>query len=716
MLPRISLHVLAVVAAGFLGARVVHAQELESPLQLTSLEWLVADSDVIIRGVVADVAVDRNWNVVTFDVLETLKGAQAKRLTFLVQKFDAGDAALAQAKKTKRELVWVLRRQPAVVASEAPDREKTLARHKTDLYGPFVAGRPGEPSLPVIALGTQEGDAGKPIAFLTIDLRLLKTPNEIVAAIRTTVAATQGQEPARPLRSHSVAVPKQIAQGTGFSRPQNLVMMPMDGRLEEFARRLLQRPGDFLTGDDPESRRMLRLEAVRTLRLFPSKQNLAILRDWLDDPMTTASFNGARGVPSAKLVPSAPRDPGTPRFEVPTQLAKVPEVHFQIPLTKAMQTPLAQLHTSVTIDGIYLLNHKKTDGFIEKLCANRPDLAGLSFAMGNACRMPPAAGRNFVVALGVLREAEGSGPRSGPGPAVPVFSDSVTQQYKTQSAAKKVDPAASVAALMQVLAPEDRQARLGLAKYLADLNNVEATRALAKLAIFSAESEIRTTAVDALKKRDAKDYTDILVAGLKYPWPEVAERAGEAMVTLERKELVPKLIDVLDAPDPRAPQEAEVDGKKATVVRELVKLNHHRSCLLCHAPSTATRETLSKEDLANLEGLTATVPVPSESMSGYNAPSIPDILVRIDVTYLRQDFSMKLPVANADPWPEMQRFDFLVRTREVSDPEARAIEEHLRPRQPDASPYRRAALTALRGLTGRDAEPTAAAWRKLVGS
>ena len=32
---------------------------------------------------------------------------------------------------------------------------------------------------------------------------------------------------------------------------------------------------------------------------------------------------------------------------------------------------------------------------------------------------------------------------------------------------------------------------------------------------------------------------------------------------------------------------------------------------------------------------------------------------------VRQDFSLKLPVADADPWPEMQRYDFLVRTREV---------------------------------------------------
>ena len=418
-------------------------------------------------------------------------------------------------------------------------------------------------------------------------------------------------------------------------------------------------------------------------------------------------------MPPARLVPSAPRDPQTDnKVELPTTLAQVPEIRFQQPLTKAMQTPLAQLHTAVTIDGVYLLNRKKTDAFIETLRSNRPDLAGLDFAMGNACRMTGAAGRNFVAALDVFRKGEASAQRVGPDASVP---ERVMQYVKEESAEKKIDPAASVASLMQVLGHEDGMTRLMLVKHLEGLPVREATRALARLAIFSTEAEIRTAAIDALKKRDAKDYTEVLTAGLKYPWPAVAERAGEAIAKLGRKDLVPTLIDVLDAPDPRAPHEKEIDGKKVTVVRELVRLNHHRNCLLCHAPSTATREKLSKEDLANLEGLTATVPVPSESMSGYNAPSIPDILVRIDVTYLRQDFSMKLPVANADPWPEMQRFDFLVRTREVSAQEASSYRQLLQPKASETSPYRRAALSALRELTGLDAEATAAAWRKRTG-
>jgi hypothetical protein len=63
----------------------------------------------------------------------------------------------------------------------------------------------------------------------------------------------------------------------------------------------------------------------------------------------------------------------------------------------------------------------------------------------------------------------------------------------------------------------------------------------------------------------------------------------------------------------------------------------------------------------------------------------------------------------------MQRFDFLVRSRELTEEEAAAYREKLAPRQAgEFSPYRRAALVSLRELTGRDTEPTPEAWRRLL--
>ena len=102
-------------------------------------------------------------------------------------------------------------------------------------------------------------------------------------------------------------------------------------------------------------------------------------------------------------------------------------------------------------------------------------------------------------------------------------------------------------------------------------------------------------------------------------------------------------------------------------------------------------------------------PLPSPS-EGYSN-SIPDILVRLDVTYLRQDFSLLQPVADAHPWPEMQRFDFLVRTRVLTPKEADALPT---PKKGVLSPYQRVTLAALRELTGRDAAPTPEAWRQLL--
>jgi hypothetical protein len=267
-----------------------------------------------------------------------------------------------------------------------------------------------------------------------------------------------------------------------------------------------------------------------------------------------------------------------------------------------------------------------------------------------------------------------------------------------------------IAALMQVLVPEAPALRLGLVKYLSTISHKEATRGLARLALFSSEEEIRKAAVDALKVRRERDYSDLLLYGLRYPWPAVARRAAEAMVQLERTDMVPQLVDFLDEPDPRAPVAHTVSQKKVPVVRELVRINHHRNCLLCHAPGNT--------GAVAPQTLTAAVPVPNQPLpspgEGYQN-SLPDVLVRIDVTYLRQDFSMLQPVADAHPWPEMQRFDFLVRTRSLTEAEAASYRAKLTPREPGRlSPYHRAALYALRELTGRDTEPTADAWRRLL--
>jgi hypothetical protein len=437
-------------------------------------------------------------------------------------------------------------------------------------------------------------------------------------------------------------------------------------------------------------------------------------------------------------------------------LAGVPEVQFQAPPAKNVPTGEAMRQTAHLIARINHLNDKKAEGFLEALTGERADLAGLPFAMGDACRTKGERSRQFARAVRSVRRAlqsqqltPTSGPvtateRMAPDEAVPdqkfrevrekkaievnvqrtgKAGESFWDQYQAicvqeDKAFARAEPEqcehiapARVAALMQVLMPESSGLRLGLVKYLSTVPHVDATKALARMAVFSAEDEVRKAAVDALKLRRERDYTDILLQGLRYPLPTVARRAGEAVVKLERNDLLPKLVDLLEEPDPRAPTVKEVNDKRVPVVREVVRLNHHQSCLLCHAPANTGKVAA--------ETLTAAVPNPTEPLSapsqGYRNPTSADVTVRIDVTYLRQDFSLLQPVADANPWPEMQRFDFLVRTRTLTDEEAAAYRDRFGKPVPGwPSPYQRVALAALRELTGRDAEPTPEAWRRLL--
>jgi hypothetical protein len=167
---------------------------------------------------------------------------------------------------------------------------------------------------------------------------------------------------------------------------------------------------------------------------------------------------------------------------------------------------------------------------------------------------------------------------------------------------------------------------------------------------------------------------------------------------------------VLEEADPRGPRTDRVEGEEVLVARELVRVNHHESCMLCHPPARKVEE--------DSELFTGEIPVPTEKLpppQAYYSKSKNGLRVRVDVTYLRQDFSVLLPVPDAAPWPEAQRFDFLVRKRVLSGGEARLLREALTPAKGDLTPYQKAALGALREVTGRHLEADAAAWREALG-
>ncbi len=460
--------------------------------------------------------------------------------------------------------------------------------------------------------------------------------------------------------------------------------------------------------------------------------------------------------PVKDLLPVAPKVASIGGPVLTDDLKKVVEVEFQAKLEKVGPEVNLAERTAHQMAKINHMNAKKTDAFMSALLESRPDLAGMPFAMGDDCRVDGERAKYFTQAVNTVRQALGSGQfpvttvrsfggQAGaqgfidtsimPAQALQVANSSglsqqafrapqsFWQQYGTlcdqeDAARGRADKEAiehitlaRMAALAQMLAPETAEIRLGLVKYLAGVSHVESSKALARMVLFSAEDDVRTAAITALKVRREKDYTDVLVKGLRYPWPAVAKRAAEAITKLERTDLIPNLLAVLDAADPRMPVMKEMGGKASTVALEMVKVNHHRNCLMCHAPtgSGAPNANAISAEVA-IQG--QPLPTPAE---GYRQ-SVPELLIRLDVTYLRQDFSALLPVKDAHPWPEMQRFDFFVRARKLTDDEAETYRAQLTPKEAGVlSPYHKAALTALRDLTGKDTAPTADAWRKLLG-
>ena len=480
-----------------------------------------------------------------------------------------------------------------------------------------------------------------------------------------------------------------------------------------------------IVASEVRSRRITRLEVRDKETVTILTQVNRILHGTAGEGAIRFKFNIDGTAPPADLLPPPVKASAKLPHWTNEDLARVPEVEFGEPVPKKLDKIKAMEATAHLMAKINHLNAKKTDGFMEALIANRPDLNGLPFLMGDECRTGEEQAKDFATVANFTHRSRlppGSFAFAGslllPDASLKKFTEiqSIVHTDQASVAISILDNRyrAITSALMQIFSPEPKHLRVGLVQRLATIPHADATKALAKLAIFSAEDDVRLEAIEKLKSRNAKDYTEILLQGFRYPLPAVSKQAADALVKLERKDLLENLVQVLEFPDPRLPVTEKRDGKEITFVRELVKINHHRNCLLCHAPGN-TEDTPSGV-------LKVAVPLPNEPLStpsagGYQftPPPSPDVVVRIDMTYLRQDFSLLMPVKNAKPWPDMQRFDFVVRTRTLTPAEAQAYEPCCEADESGRlSPYHRAALFALRELTGRDTEPTAAAWRKLL--
>jgi hypothetical protein len=263
--------------------------------------------------------------------------------------------------------------------------------------------------------------------------------------------------------------------------------------------------------------------------------------------------------------------------------------------------------------------------------------------------------------------------------------------------------AGAIPALMQMLQAENTPMRLLLVEMLSHIEGKEASAALASRAIFDLSPHVREKAILALAERPAAEYRKTLLDGLRYPWAPAADHAAEALAAIKDRESLPLLVEMLNEPDPSVPLTVKGKDKDVPAVREMVRINHLSNCMLCHAPS------LTKEDLVR-----GRVPIPGEDPPRLYYAEATGMFVRATTTYLRQDFSVVQPVARSGKWPENQRYDYLVRTRPLSNVEQKRLEPK-KTQNADAYPQRDAVLFVLREVTGKKLSTTAAEdWNTVV--
>jgi len=255
--------------------------------------------------------------------------------------------------------------------------------------------------------------------------------------------------------------------------------------------------------------------------------------------------------------------------------------------------------------------------------------------------------------------------------------------------------------IVQMLPVEDEESRGLLIAELSRSSRPEADTALAQRALYELSPNLRTAAVQALKGRDPERYRQVLLDGLRHPWAPIADHAAEALVELKDRAALSKLIDLLEAGDPAAPAFNEKTHRYE--VRELVRINHLSNCFLCHAPSFSVADpTRGRDLLSETTHVFRVTDPPQQQLNvsitggrkiGCKPPPPPAVVVgvynqtresrevkfttsayvRADTTYLRQDFSVMQKVDKPRRELPRERFDFLVRSREVpreSVPEA----------------------------------------------
>lgn len=228
-------------------AAAARAQPLAQDLD--SIEWMAADSSLIVRGSILAVETDNEresfpWHRVYFRVEETIKGTHHRSLAFIV-KSSAGDREIRQWRETRPVLVF-LKESRFVVARW---RQRKYSRY------PF-APRTGHSSFSIVGL-----DPTEETSLYDLSLTAITDPASILKVTKEAAAAPAiAGESCR----YWLNVP-----GGSLMR----LAAPVDDRLEYRAKQ-------WLRSEDKQFRR----EGVGALVFFRSEANADLLRGLFNDP------------------------------------------------------------------------------------------------------------------------------------------------------------------------------------------------------------------------------------------------------------------------------------------------------------------------------------------------------------------------------------------------------------------------------------------------
>jgi HEAT repeat protein len=351
------------------------------------------------------------------------------------------------------------------------------------------------------------------------------------------------------------------------------------------------------------------------------------------------------------------------------------------------------------------------------LVRTRPDLNTLPLRHGVTAQLQPAAAATMDALSRKLRVYLNSVGVTGGAETGPAALREVLSKEMRGKRPEWLRPEA-VPTMVQMMMPEDTPIRQILVDMLAEISGPRATEALAQRAVFDLDAEVRRSAALALKTRKPVEYRAVFLRGLRYPWAPPAQHAAEALALLDDRTAIPELVMLLKQPDPALPV---VLNRQHAIIRDVVRTNHLNNCLLCHPPAASFGEpVLGVDPVVSIPvspALAAAVnrlqarPGSHNYGNRSNGPSTIPLLIRGDITFMRQDFSVKQPVGlQTTPTgtsSNTARFDYVVRTRYFPVAEAQRLNVQLGDKP---YPQREAVLFALRTLTGKDVGTTLDAW------